>query len=173
MHNITIRRATIADLETLQKIGRQTFFETFAEANTEENMRTYLDENFSTAKVSGELSNPDSAFYFAVLDNEVIGYLKVNYGQAQTELHDAQALEIERIYVLKQYHGLKVGQELYETAVQIAKVADARYIWLGVWEENKRAIGFYEKNGFVVFDKHLFKLGDEIQTDYMMRLEIS
>ena len=172
MNNITIRRATIADLEILQNIGRQTFFETFAEANSEENMRTYLDENFSTAKVSGELSNPDSAFYFAVLDDEVIGYLKVNYGQAQTELRDAKALEIERIYVLKQYHGLKVGQELYETAVQIAKVADARYIWLGVWEENKRAIGFYEKNGFVVFDKHLFKLGDEIQTDYMMKLEI-
>lgn len=172
MNIITTRRATATDTEALQRIGRQTFFETFAEANSEENMQTYLEQNFSTEKVSAELSNPDSAFYFAVLNNEVIGYLKVNYGPAQTELHDAQALEIERIYVLKQYHGLKVGQELYEIAVQIARAADARYIWLGVWEENKRAIAFYEKNGFVIFGEHQFKLGDEIQTDYMMKLEI-
>jgi diamine N-acetyltransferase len=41
---------------------------------------------------------------------------------------------------------------------------------LGVWEKNPRAISFYKKNGFIEFDPHIFKLGDEELTDIMMKL---
>ena len=44
-----------------------------------------------------------------------------------------------------------------------------KYIWLGVWEENPRATRFYQKNGFVAFGKHIFKLGDDEQTDILMK----
>jgi len=118
------------------------------------------------------LTNPNSEFYFALFDNKVIGYLKINFGQAQTELKDKKALEIERIYVLKKFHGKKVGQILYDTAFKIAKQTGANYLWLGVWEKNPRAINFYKKNGFVEFDKHIFKLGDDEQTDIMMKLQL-
>ncbi|SMG52036.1 GNAT family N-acetyltransferase, partial [Sphingobacterium psychroaquaticum] len=104
--------------------------------------------------------------------NEVIGYLKINFGQSQTELKDEKALEIERIYVLKEYHGKNVGQVLYQKAMEIAKEKKADYVWLGVWEENPRAISFYKKNGFVEFDKHIFKLGDDEQTDIIMKLKM-
>ena len=97
---------------------------------------------------------------------------KINFGQSQTELQDDTALEIERIYVLKEFHGKKVGQVLYEKAIEIAKQKNAHYVWLGVWEENPRAISFYKKNGFVEFDKHIFKLGDDEQTDIMMKLKL-
>lgn len=170
MTNIEIRHVTISDLAALQQIGRQTFFETFAESNSEENMRKYLEEGFSVEKLSAELNNPDSAFYFAESDGEVIGYLKVNLGKSQTDLKDEKALEIERIYVLKEFHGKNVGQLLYQTAIDIAKKQDKEYVWLGVWEENPRAIHFYKKNGFVEFDKHVFVLGDDEQTDIMMKL---
>jgi ribosomal protein S18 acetylase RimI-like enzyme len=53
--------------------------------------------------------------------------------------------------------------------MEVAKALHSAYVWLGVWEKNARAIRFYEKNGFVAFDKHLFKLGDEEQTDIMMK----
>ena len=93
-------------------------------------------------------------------------------GPSQTELKHETALEIERIYVIQEYQGKKVGQQLYEKAIQVAKEKKAQYVWLGVWEENHKAIQFYNKNGFEVFDKHVFVLGDEKQTDLMMRLFI-
>lgn len=173
MDNISIRRVTPEDLEELREIGRQTFSETFSAVNTENNMIKYLDHRFSIDKLTGELNNAESEFYFAVLGNKPIGYLKVNYGKAQTELQDDKSFEIERIYVLKEFQRRKVGQLLYEKAFQIAKNKKAGYIWLGVWENNFKALSFYRKNGFAEFDRHIFELGNSRQIDYMMRLELS
>lgn len=103
-------------------------------------------------------------------NKNVIGYLKLNSGQSQTELQDNEALEIERIYVLKDFHGKKVGQALYQKAIQVARQVKAPYVWLGVWEKNTRALGFYRQNGFAEFDKHIFRLGNEEQTDLLMKL---
>ncbi|OXA70327.1 GNAT family N-acetyltransferase [Flavobacterium aquidurense] len=173
METIEIKRITVQELDQLKEIGRKTFHETFSESNDDENMKKYLDEKFSSDKLIEELNNTDSEFYFATLENDVIGYLKVNFGESQTELKDDTALEIERIYVSKEFHGKKVGQLLYEKAIQIAKDKNVHYVWLGVWENNVRAISFYTKNGFVEFDKHIFKLGDDEQIDIMMRLELA
>lgn len=172
MGSIEIRRVTLNDIDALQKISRKTFCETFSAVNTEENMTNYLKEGFSDGKLTAEVSNTNSEFYFASLDNRVIGYLKINFGAAQTELRDAEALEIERIYVLQEFHGQRAGQLLYEKAMQIAKEAGVDYVWLGVWEENPRAIRFYTKNGFEAFDKHIFRLGGDEQTDIMMKRTI-
>lgn len=172
MEKIIIRRVTTGDMMSLQKIGRQTFDETFSEVNSEENMTKYLEERFSADRLIWELNNTDSEFYFAVSGNKVIGYLKVNSGVAQTELQDDKALEIERIYVLKEYYGKGAGQLLYEKALEIARHKKAGYIWLGVWENNLRAQKFYKKNGFVEFDNHIFVLGESSQTDIMMRLQL-
>ena len=173
MDNIVITKATINDIDQLQKIGRQTFLETFSAGNTDENMQKYLDEGFSITKLKTELDDQNAEFYFATLDDNVIGYLKINFGLSQTELQDDKAVEIERIYVLKDYHGKAVGQLLYDKAIQIARQKNADYIWLGVWEVNPRAINFYKKNGFVEFDKHIFKLGNDEQTDIMMKLKLT
>ena len=170
MENIQIVRVAPNEIEQLQKIGRQTFQETFSESNSEENMKTYLEEGFSSEKLITELNDKNSEFYFTKSDNEVIGYLKLNFGESQTELKDNKALEIERIYVSKEFHGKNIGQLLYNKAIEIAKNKKVDYVWLGVWEENLRAISFYKKNGFVAFDKHIFKLGDDEQTDIMMKL---
>ena len=172
MDRIQTKKIGLTDIEQLQMIGRQTFRETFANGNTEEDMEKYLEEGFSIEKLTAELSDKSSEFYFATLDNKVIGYLKLNYGQAQTELKDHKALEIERIYVMKEFHGKQVGQILYNIVLEIARKSNADYLWLGVWEKNPRAINFYKRNGFVEFDKHIFKLGDDEQTDIMMRLKL-
>lgn len=71
--------------------------------------------------------------------------------------------------MLKEYHGKKIGQILYAKAIKVATEISAEYVWLGVWEENQRAISFYKKNGFIEFDKHIFKLGNDEQTDIMMK----
>lgn len=167
---MNIVHVTIEDLPQLQTIGRQTFSETFSAGNTEENLNKYLEEGFSVEKLSSELADQNTRFFFVKEDGQIIGYLKLNFGQSQTELKDDSALEIERIYVLQEFHGKKVGQILYDKVIEIAKESKLSYVWLGVWEENKRAISFYKKNGFVEFDKHIFKLGSDEQTDIMMKL---
>ena len=170
--NAKIRKINILDLLQLQKIGISTFSETFAEHNTKEDLEKYLKESFAADKLIAELENPDAAFYFAELDDTVIGYLKINFSDAQTELKDNKSVEIERIYVLQAYHGKKIGQLLFNKAIEIAKEHQAHYVWLGVWEENHRALQFYKKNGFVQFDTHIFKLGNDEQTDIMMKLAL-
>tara|TARA_R110002012_G_scaffold317626_1_gene534460 strand:+ start:5674 stop:6198 length:525 start_codon:yes stop_codon:yes gene_type:complete len=173
MEFMKITRITTNEIDQLQKIGRQTFYETFSTGNTQENMQKYLDERFSIEKLTAELNDKNAIFYFAQLENKIVGYLKINFGDSQTELKDDKSLEIERIYVLKEFQGKKIGQILYDKAIEIAKQKDADYIWLGVWEENPRAIKFYKKNGFIEFDKHIFKLGNDEQTDIMMKLKLT
>jgi ribosomal protein S18 acetylase RimI-like enzyme len=172
MTSTNIIKATLEDLEKLEKIGKQTFVETFSAVNTAENMVKYLEENLSLEQLLSELNDSNAAFYFALNNNDVVGYLKLNTGVAQTELKDNQSLEIERIYVLKAFHGKNIGQLLFEKAIQEAKKIHVTYVWLGVWEQNQRAINFYKKNGFVEFDKHIFILGNDEQTDIMMKLEM-
>lgn len=169
MNTITIAQASQRDAATLCLLGKTTFIETFAADNTEENMRRYLEAHFTEAQISTELSHPDTQFFIARESGQAVGYLKTNTGAAQTELQDDAALEIERIYVLRSHHGKKVGQLLYEKALEAALTTHKSYIWLGVWEHNPRAIRFYEKNGFVAFDKHVFRMGEEEQTDIMMK----
>ncbi|WP_312992041.1 GNAT family N-acetyltransferase [Chryseobacterium flavum] len=169
MSSIIINKVSTEDVEIIQNLGIQTFSETFAEDNTEEAMKKYLEESFNTEKIKSELSNPDSLFYIAWEEDNPVGYLKVNTGNAQTELQDETSLEIERIYVKKSHHGKKVGQLLYNKALETAQQLGKSYLWLGVWEKNLRAINFYSKNGFVEFNKHIFRLGEEEQTDLMMK----
>jgi diamine N-acetyltransferase len=169
---ITLKRILPTDVLDLQHIGKATFTETFAWCNTEENMLFYLASSFNAEQLLTQINHPDSEFYFAVSGTEILGYLKVNLAGAQTELQDTMGLEIERIYVLKAFQGKKVGQILFDKAVQIAQSYDKTYLWLGVWEENTKAIAFYKRNGFVVFDTHDFKLGNEVQTDFLMKKQI-
>jgi ribosomal protein S18 acetylase RimI-like enzyme len=161
MLSIEIRKVTASDAGVLQEIGRQTFYETFAGGNTAEDMQKYLEESFGVDKLAFELADPESEFYFATLDNKVIGYLKINTGQAQTELKDENSIEIERIYVLKEFQGRHVGQILFEKALAVAERSSADYVWLGVWERNHKAISFYRKKGFDEFDRHIFRLGSD------------
>ena len=173
MDNISILRVSVNDVERLQAIGRITFSQTFSAHNSPEDMADYLNKSYSIDKLVDEIENPNAEFYFAQDGETVIGYLKINTGDAQTEKNDLNAFEIERIYVDEAYLGKKIGQLLFNKAIDLAKEKKATYVWLGVWEENHRALAFYNKNGFVPFDKHIFKLGNDEQTDIMMKLTLS
>ncbi len=170
--DIHLRRCTPDDWLTLRTLGRQIFADTFAAYNTPENLQHYLDTAFSTGRIQAELAHPDSQFWLAMQADQPVGYLKVNFGSAQTEPQDEPTLEIERIYVLQNLQGAGVGQLLFEKALDLARVAGVAYVWLGVWENNPKAIRFYEKNGLRRFGQHTFHLGEEAQTDLLMKLEL-
>ncbi len=167
--DIQLVRIGPADVEALRELAGRTFVDAFGSANTPEDMAGYLNTAFSETRLLDELANPDSEFYFALVNNNPAGYLKINFAMAQTDLRDNAGIEIERIYVLQQYHGQQVAPALIGKALEVAAERDAEYIWLGVWEKNPRAIRFYEKNGFVPFGTHVFKLGNDEQTDVLMK----
>ena len=172
MNEMEFYQVQKADLLELHEISRQTFFDTFGEVNTHEDMNHYLEVNLSLEQLTLELSNPSTSFYFAKNGNEILAYLKLNEKKAQTENRDIPSLEIERIYVRKEYQNRGVGQFLLDHSIQITKDKQLKLIWLGVWKHNVSAIRFYERNQFQFFGKHSFMLGSDEQTDLLMELKL-
>jgi ribosomal protein S18 acetylase RimI-like enzyme len=170
--DIQLVEVTMKDLEMLQQISRRTFQQAFAAMNTAENMQSFLTEHFSGEKLLGEWSEPDSFFFFAKRNDQPTGYLKVNRGPAQTVLPNKDGLEIERIYVDQELKGRGIGGLFIQKAVEMAKEFGLKYVWLGVWEHNESAIRFYEKKGFRPYSQHIFKLGNDDQTDILMKRDI-
>ena len=161
-----------ADVVELRQLSKKTFFDAFSWGNSPENIQAYLDSSLSEKKLLEELKESKSEFYFAEVNQKTIGYIKVNFDSAQTELQDVNGMELERIYVIKEFQGKKLGQELLNKALELANKKQLDYVWLGVWEKNERAIKFYERNGFSVTGSHQFAIGDEIQTDIIMKLPL-
>ncbi|RXK18438.1 GNAT family N-acetyltransferase [Macrococcus sp. DPC7161] len=169
---IEMKSCTIDDLKSLQQIAYQTFDETFRPQNDDAVMDAYLKDAFTDDKMTNELNNPYSQFYFIKVNQEIAGYLKVNERDAQTEPMSDEHLEIERIYVLNSYQKQGLGKVMYEKAINIAKSKGKSKIWLGVWEKNENALGFYKSKGFKQIDEHTFMMGHDAQTDYIMEKDL-
>ncbi len=171
MKPINIQKCNIEDLISLQTISIKTFHDTFAEFNTREDMDNYLEETFNKNQLAAELQDPDTAFYLAKSGEETIGYLKLGLNNQRVELA-GKSIEIERVYIDQSHLGKSIGQQLLNKAIAVAHESNCEFIWLGVWENNPRAIRFYEKNGFTTFGTHPFKLGNDLQTDFLMKLKL-
>jgi ribosomal protein S18 acetylase RimI-like enzyme len=165
---ITVRNCTLDDIYTLQEISYETFNQAYKHLNTPEVMETYLENAFNLEKLTKELSNQNSFFFFLYLDNDIAGYLKVNIDDAQTDNVADDALEIERIYVRHTYQGHGFGECLIHKAVETAENLNKNKIWLSVWEINEGAIRFYKRMGFVESGTRDFFMADERQTDFVM-----
>ncbi|WP_276805155.1 GNAT family N-acetyltransferase [Lactobacillus hominis] len=163
-----IKEVTLEDIAQLQKISRQTFTETFGAYNTEEDLAEFLDDAYDTKKLQSEIENPDSEFFFLLVENEVAGYLKVNEKSAQTEKVADNALEVERIYLKNNFQHQGLGLVLIKLAEKIARQKNKTNMWLGVWEKNFNAQKFYKKDGFERVSQHSFVVGDDPQTDYIL-----
>lgn len=172
MTELQFHAVTLNDLSVLRDLSVKTFSEKFEKDNLEQNLDQYLKTAFNKTKLKEELSDENVKFYFAKSNDEVLGYLKLNKDNSQNELTSYNSVELERIYVLKAFQGQKIGQRLLDFAIKYAKDLKAEFIWLGVWEHNSDAIRFYTKNGFKQFDSHFFWLGNDKQTDIMMKLEL-
>ncbi|MCV9888745.1 GNAT family N-acetyltransferase [Metabacillus halosaccharovorans] len=165
---ITIKKCTIENLRMLQEISYVTFNETFKQHNSPENMDAFLERAFNLNQLEKELSNCSSQFFFIYFNDEVAGYLKININDAQSEEMGDESLEIERIYIKKEFQKHGLGKYLLNKAVELAMECNKEKIWLGVWENNENAIGFYKKMGFAQTGTHSFYMGDDEQTDFIM-----
>ncbi|MCW3089623.1 MAG: acetyltransferase [Ferruginibacter sp.] len=164
---ITIRRATLADAETLSAISKQTFYDTFTGTCSPEDMALFLEAYFNLKQVKRELKNPSDFYYLAEQGGKAIGYLRLMEDYSNLPLMKKwKSLELKRIYVLKEFQGKGVAQQLMDYTMQYAKDNDYEVVWLGVWEHNGRAQKFYEKYGFEYSGHtHDFPIGNTPQTD--------
>ncbi|MFZ3579940.1 GNAT family N-acetyltransferase [Virgibacillus sp. DJP39] len=165
---VRITRCNHEDLNILQEISIETFNDTFKDQNSPENMKVYRESAFNSKQLAEELSNIYTEFYFVFYHNEVVGYLKVNTNDAQSEEMGDESLEIERIYIKNKFQRHGLGKYLLNKAIEIAEERNKKEIWLGVWEKNENAIAFYKKIGFVKTGSHSFYMGDEEQIDFIM-----
>lgn len=168
-HPIYIRYATNADVDLLAELGAKTFRETFEADNTPENLAAYLESAFNRKVVAAELADPASYFLIAQSGNTPVGYAKLRTGDVPDEIGDPNAIELQRIYVLRDWLGHKVGAALMQASLNEAVAKGHKTIWLGVWERNPRAIAFYQRWRFEQVGTHIFEVGDDPQTDWVMR----
>lgn len=166
------RQCDSTDLDSLVQLSKITFSDAFEKDNDPHDFRVYLQEAFGSKQLAKELSNKNTFFYFVYDGQELVGYFKLNVESAQSDVQDPKALEIERIYVLNEHQGKKIGSRMLKRIAEKAKEMHKQYIWLGVWEHNPKAIRFYQNHGFVKFGEHPYFIGTDEQTDWLLRLEI-
>jgi ribosomal protein S18 acetylase RimI-like enzyme len=168
----TVRIATHEDVSRLAELGRETFRVTFENDNTPENMQAYLAQNFSVDQVGHEVSDPRVTFLLAEQSGNLVGYAKLRAGKPDAAVTGKNPIELERLYVRSEAIGLGVGARLLRECIDIAAKRGFDTLWLGVWENNPRALRFYQKWGFTVVGSHVFQLGSDAQTDLIMQKSV-
>ena len=169
---MVIREATVADAKLIADISHQTFYETFAAYNRKEDMDKFLNQQFTKGKLIMEVGAKENTFLLAYDNNEIAGYVKLRDERLPLSLGAVNAMEVARLYAMPGKIGKGIGSLLMESSIDIATEKSKEWLWLGVWEKNRRAIDFYTKWGFEKFDETDFLLGDDMQKDWLMKKRI-
>jgi ribosomal protein S18 acetylase RimI-like enzyme len=169
---LRIKVACAKDALSLSRLGKETFTETYARFNTQQNFQKYVKASFSKKATAEQLEDDRNFFLIAYLNNKQVGYAKLSENNKPFHDKSINAVELERIYVLKDFQGGGIGKILLDKCLAFAQLRKYPVMWLGVWEENLRALKFYQRQGFVVFGSHKFQLGDEEQNDYLMKKDL-
>ena len=160
------------DIDLLTKIGRETFIVAFEHMNDPEDFKAYIEQAFSENQLQKELQTEGSEFYFVYKEGDLVAYIKLNCGDAQTEALGDKAIELERIYVQENFQNQGLGKDIMKEVIEQNRNKSFDFMWLGVWQKNEGAIRFYQKLGFEIFDTHPYYIGKDKQTDWLMRLEL-
>ncbi|OQP52663.1 hypothetical protein A4H97_24715 [Niastella yeongjuensis] len=169
MNTIRIAEATKKEAELIANLSRKTFYDSFAGDNSKEDMDKFLNEQFTREKLMAEVGAAGNIFLLAYDGDEVLGYARMRETPNPVSLEDGPAIEIARIYAEQKSIGKGVGSALMQQCIEMAKRKNCRVIWLGVWEKNYKAIAFYTRWGFERFSEHIFMLGNDPQTDWLMK----
>lgn len=164
---IHIRRAIASDSQVIANLSAITFFDTFKGTCTDADMEEFLRDNFNEERIKTELQDNDDYYFIALVNDVAAGYIRMKEGPADIAIiKNYKAIELKRIYVLKEYLSQKIGVALLNFALDLAAKKYYDIIWLGVWEYNERAKNFYFKYGFIdTGEGHPFPIGNTPQTD--------
>jgi GNAT superfamily N-acetyltransferase len=169
---ISLAKANPATAAQLADLGRQTFHDAFAGANAPADMAAYLAATFSPDLQLAELQDRENTFLLAHMQAELVGYAKLRDNSAlglEEGKEPAGRLEIERLYVREDWQGTGLGAALMRGILALAEQLHCTAVVLGVWEKNDKARAFYQRFGFRPVGQHEFRLGQDVQTDLILR----
>lgn len=169
---VNIRQATIEDIDVLVHIARKSFYGAFAQfpENSPEDLKSYMDTAYTVEVFSAELADDAITYFVAEIEGKLIGYAKLKQHSREEGVTGDNPIELCRLYNLQEFIGKGVGRALILRCLEFAVENRHDTIWLGVWEDNTSAINFYRKFGFEKCGEHVFQLGEDPQTDWLMQL---
>lgn len=175
MTEVVVRQATPKDAEILAELAAQTFWDTFHAhpANDPADLSDYMKKAFNISQIRKELADEKAIFLLAEIGGSPVGYAKLLLESTEEPIKAEKPIELCRLYLKKDFIGKGVGRKLMDECLSIAARHGCDVMWLGVWEFNQRAQRFYEKQGFYRVGQHIFQLGSDAQTDFLMQKKLS
>lgn len=170
---ISIRLVRPEEAATLSAFAARLFLSTYGPVCREEDVLSYVAEHFTTERQEAELRAPGSWTLVVEEDGRWIGYAQLRMHAPPTGEAGAAPAEIARFYVEPAWHGLGVAPRLMQACLQGIREAGGDAAWLSVWQENGRAVRFYEKEGWRRIGTQSFRMGDDVQRDHLMTLPLS
>ena len=145
----TLQKDREEDIELLTRLSNETFKEHFNfRPDTVENIRYFL--------FSEPYYNKYKEVFFAILDNETVGYVGAGIDEEYNLEKNVQRGDIFTIGVLKRYRRKGIGARLILHALETFRAEGMTKATLGVDDLNPtKAMSLYEKAGFKVTKKDL------------------
>ncbi len=168
----TILKAGAAEAGVLSVLATVTFYEAYFEQDTPIDIANYIVDSFAVEQIAAEIADPGNEFYIAYRAEKAVGYIKLVRGTEAEGIDTAISLELKRIYVVERFWRQGVGDELVKFAMARTRELGFEYLWLGVWQENTRALGFYSKYGFERVGTIVFPYGDSVGINDVLRLKV-
>lgn len=172
---LIIRRAITEDFPVLSKIARKSFYDAFADhpKNAPDDLKSYMDEAFTAEAIAADLVEKDVIYFVAELGGKMVGYAKLKRHSREECTSGERPIELCRLYSLSEYIGKGIGKSLMLKCLDFAAENNHDFMWLGVWEFNYRAQDFYKKFGFEKCGEHIFQLGKDPQTDWVLQKQLT
>ena len=163
-----IRLAKVSDAKNLASLAEATFRDAFSQFNSQENMDVHCAKSYGKTIQELEINNKNYITLVAEDNDKLIAYAQLRWNKKPQCISSERSGEVQRLYVDKNYHGSGIAHQLMTKCIEIYQQDSKDLVWLGVWENNPRAIAFYKKFGFKEVGEHKFLLGDDLQRDIIM-----
>lgn len=163
------------DAALLSELSCITFIEAYSDQVPMEEMQPYLAEALNERAIAKELAEPEVHYYFVYAHSNLAsrpalaGFIMLRRRYSSDLLDGAPATYINRFYLRAQYWGSGLARQMMDFCEAFAEDAGVQWLWLQVWEQNNRAISFYQKCGFEIFGIADFHMGDVVHRDPVMR----
>ncbi|MDB4292814.1 GNAT family N-acetyltransferase [Maribacter sp.] len=149
---MVLKKAALIDLIDLRNICIAAYSKNFYNHWEEGGLEWYVDKEFSTKKLTSDLNDHHTEYYFIEHEQKAVGFIKIrNNSVANSSIENA--VELEKIYVLPECKGMGIGKSALKDIIKRITAAGAKNIFLGVIDTNINAIAFYEKIGFEMHSK--------------------
>lgn len=170
---ISYRDARPEDGDSLAAMARTSFLDTFGPLYAPGDLDAFLETAFGPAGLPAQIGDPAYRIRLALDDEGLIaGFAKLS-AMTQPVDHPEGAMELKQLYVLKDHHGAGIGPALMDWAIDAARAQQAPALYLSVYAENWRALSFYRRVGFVQVGVAPFHVGDKIDMDPVMMLDLT